>query len=128
MNVPKLACSGAAALVGALLISVTAAPVDAQSNTEPVTVTADRDVETRLVSYRDLSLATDAARKMLIHRVHIAVDQVCPPFDVTFKSYDVAECQHSAWDSARPQIDSAFLAAASGQPLAMTIEITAAAR
>jgi UrcA family protein len=128
MDVQKVACSGAAALVGALLISVTAAPVDAQSLNEPVTVTADRDAQTRLVSYRDLSLATDLGRKTLMHRVHVAVDEVCPPFDVTFSVYDAAWCQHFAWHAARPQIDSALLAAASGQPLAMTIEITAAAR
>ena len=128
MDVRQLACAAAAAVAGALLISVAASPVKAQPVTSPVTVTAHLDADTRMVAYADLSLATDAGRKSLMHRVRVAVGEVCPAYDATFNAYDADGCRDFAWGGARPQITRALAAADSGQPLTMSIEITAAAR
>ncbi len=128
MDVRKLAYAGATAFTAALLISFTAASAHAQPLAHPVIVTAHGTVSTRLVSYRDLALATNSGRETLMHRVRAAIGDVCPAYDATFNRYDVAGCQNFAWGHARPQIDSAFAAAASGLPLAMSIEITGATR
>ena len=127
MDVRKLACAGAAALAGALIVSVATASLHAQSFTGPVTVTA-HVTDTRFVPYGDLSLTTDAGRKTLVHRVRAAVKELCPAYDATFNAYDAAMCQNLAWAGARPQIDNAVAAAIVGQPLTMSIEITAAPR
>lgn len=82
---------------------------------------------THLVHYDDLALATKAGRKSLMHRVKAAVSEVCPAYDEHGDAYDVQYCSDFAWAGARPQIKRAVRLARSGQTLAMTIEITAAA-
>ena len=128
MNAHKIGWTGAAAITGALLINPTAAPASPQWINDPVTITGHRDVYMRVVSYRDLSLNTDAGRKILVHRVGVAVSQVCPSYDAIFHDYDADGCRVFAWHGARPQLNSAFAAAKSGLPLAMSIEVSGAGR
>jgi UrcA family protein len=129
MDARKVACVAAAAFIGALLIGAATNPVEAQTvGSHPVTVVAHATPNTRVVPYGDLALNTRDGRHMLAHRVGIAVSEVCPNFDDAIGPYDVAFCQASAWKGAEPQMKRALRGALSGQPLAMSIEITAANR
>lgn len=128
MDIRKIACVGAAAFTGALLISVSATPAHAQWISHPVVVTGHLDPNTRVVSYRDLSLNTDSGRKTLMHRVGVAVSEVCPAYDAMFNNYDADWCQQFAWRGARIQLNRAFAAAESGVPLAMSIQVSVAGR
>jgi UrcA family protein len=114
----KMACFGAAAFLGTLVIGAAATPLHAQER--PVTVTARPDQLTRVVPYGDLSLATKQGRHILMHRVDVAVDQVCPQMDEFLGRLDDAYCKHFAWAGARPQIRRAFDSALAGQPMAMS--------
>ncbi|WP_294073535.1 UrcA family protein [Sphingomonas sp.] len=119
----------AATLVGALLIGAAINPAQAQTTeTRPVTVTANADETTRIVHFGDLSLATREGRHMLLRRVSYAVGQVCLPYGDEHDAYHPGGCKSKAWSGARPQIQSAFDRALSGESLAMSIEVSAAAR
>jgi len=127
MDARKVACAAAAAFIGALLIGAAITPVQAQTaRTRPVTVVATPEVNTRIVHYGDLSLATRDGRHMLLRRVSDAVSDVCRPFGDDRDAYHPGGCKAAAWSGARPQIKRAFDRALSGESLAMSIEITAA--
>jgi UrcA family protein len=127
-NVRQVACLGAAGFVATALILAVAAPAHGQSYQKSVTVVAHKEAPTtQLVPYRDLALATKEGRRMLIRRVGLAVNNVCPTFDEDGYEYDVRGCVDFAWQGARPQIRRVIEAAKAGTPLAMSIEITSAA-
>ena len=107
MEARKIACFGAAAFVGSMLVGTVASPVHAQAH-HPLTVTGHPDEMTRVVPYGDLSLATSEGRKILMRRVGYAVDEICMPSEVNGGSLDVPYCISTAWASARPQIKTAF--------------------
>ena len=129
MDVRKMACFGAAGLLGTMLAGAVAYPANGQPGQKPVTVTAHREAPiTQRVPYGDLALATKGGRSVLMRRVSFAVDTVCPQDDDDFGPYDVQGCKDFAWDGARPQIRRAINLAKSGATLAMTIEITSASK
>ena len=128
MDARQLACIGAAAFVGSLLVTATATMAKPQ---RPVVIEKHIDPMTRYVSYADLSLTTHEGKKVLYTRGGQAVNEVCPmslpPDDSDFDTtYDRLSCQQFAWQGARPQIRRAIRAAEVGTPLIMTIGITAA--
>ena len=87
-------------------------------------LTAHQDQLTRVVPFADLSLATRDGRHVLIHRVSVAVYEVCPKHDYWGMELDAATCREYAWAGAQPQIKRAFDKAASGAPMAMSLEVT----
>ena len=91
MEARKIACLGAAAFVGSMLVGTVASPVHAQAH-HPLTVTGHPDEMTRVVPYGDLSLATSEGRKILMRRVGYAVDEICTPSEVNGGSLDVPYC------------------------------------
>lgn len=116
-----LSLCAAVALTAVSVLAVT--PVHAQ---EPFVVTAQRDLPTQWVSYRDLNLAGAAGQATLMRRVGNAVSEVCFERDEraerTLKSRGHYEtCRDFAWDGARPQ-----LAAAIGRAQAMALNGTGA--
>ena len=128
MHARQLACIGAAAFVGSLLVTATATTAKSQ---RPVVIEKHIDPMTRYVSYADLSLATHEGKKVLYKRVGQAVKEVCPlslpPEQTDGDSiYDHIYCQQFAWQGARPQIRSAIRAAEVGTPLIMTLGVTGA--
>ena len=133
VNARKTSSIGAARFIGILLIasSVLPIPVCAQSARHPVTVLGHpEDSNTRIVPYGDLSLMTKQGRGQLIHRVTVAIDEVCPDPDIEGKvgAYDVRGCKDSAWIGAQRQIKNAFARAIAGDTsLSTAIEISAAA-
>jgi len=125
----QVACLGAAGFIGTMLVVAATSPAFAQEYSQPVTVTAHSDQLTRVVPYGDLSLANRDARKVLMHRVGIAVREVCPNMSIdglSLQQYDVEGCRDYAWTGARPQIRHAIDLAGSGSTLAMSITITSA--
>jgi UrcA family protein len=103
-----------------MLASLIAAPAAAQSyNPEPARVS---------VGYGDLDLAHPAGQAALAHRVHMAINRVCPTVQVidSLGQQRVAQaCRESALSSAQQQI----AAILSHRQLAQTsIEITEARR
>lgn len=126
MDVRKMACMGAAAFVGSLLLTAT---VSFAQPGRPVVVEKHLDATTRYVPFTDLSLTTKEGKRALYHRVDVAVQEVCPPVeDGGFNLYDVDYCRLTAWDGARPQISQAIRSAQSGAALAMSIEVSAASK
>ena len=130
MDARQLACVGAAAFVGSLLVTATttmAKPV------KPVVISKRVEPMTRYVPYADLSLTTREGKNILYKRVGYAVKDVCPvnerveDMDGT-STYDFGYCRDFAWSGALPQIRNAIHAASTGAPLVMTIGITAAPR
>lgn len=116
----------AAASIAAALV---AAPLQAEPPQQPVTILGHPEPPlTQIVQIDDLALATDAGRSALMHRVGVAVGQVCPEFDYAHAAlnYDVQDCRTFAWTGARPQMRKAIDAAKSGQAVAMAIEVTGA--
>jgi UrcA family protein len=109
-----------AAGAGAIAMSSAATTAGGQPSKEPITVQAYQ----RVVNYGDLALNTRHGRRVLIHRVGLAVHEVCPELDETGHAYDVMDCREFAWAGARPQIRQALDQARSGQPLAMSIVIS----
>lgn len=125
----KLACLAAAGFLGTLLVGAIAVPAHAQPGSGPVTVTAHSDQLTRVVAYGDLSLATHHGRHVLMRRVNIAIDQVCPKQDEYGIGLDAAGCQDFAWSGARPQIEQAMALSGSGTTtLSAAIEISGFAK
>ena len=128
MDARQLACIGAAAFVGSLLVTATASMA---KNSQPVVIEKHIDPLTRYVSFADLSLTSKEGKHLLYRRVGQAVDEVCPlslssdeaEFAVT---YDRLYCKDYAWQGARPQIRKAIRAAEVGTPLVMTLGITGA--
>jgi UrcA family protein len=128
VDLRKLACMCAAGFIGTLLFAASIDSVQAQTVSHPVTVMAERpNILTRVVPFGDLSLSTAHGRHVLVQRVSLAVNEVCPELDEYGTPLDLADCQHFAWAGARPQIRTAFDAARSGAPLAMSITITSVA-
>ena len=128
MPMRQLAFVGAA-LAGSMLFSATstARPV------KPVVISKRVDPMVRYVSYADLSLTSREGKRLLIHRVYAAVNEVCPVRLTADRVDDTADydrhyCQDGAWAGARPQIRQAFRAASFGTPLVMTISIAGASR
>jgi UrcA family protein len=126
MNGRKMACLAAAGFIGTLLVGAAIAPAHGQSLGRPVTVEAQNPLK-RVVSFGDLALNTKQDRKVLVHRVGRAVQEVCPTTDEDGSYYDVQACDDFAWSGAWPQIRRAFDRARSGSTLAMSIEISAGA-
>lgn len=130
MDARQLACVGAAAFVGSLLVTATATMA---KPVRPVVISKRVDPMVRYVSYGDLALTSHEGKKVLIKRVYRAVNEVCPatlppdPSDGT-TDYDRHYCQDFAWAGARPQIRNAIHAASLGAPLVMTIGIAGAPR
>lgn len=122
MDARKIACFFAAAFIGSALVAAGAAPVHARPR--PVTVVAHPDEYTRIVRYADLPLTTKAGRRMLLHRVSVAVQEVCPDTDDFLRPLDSLACEEFAWDGARPQMRRAIDRALSGADLAGAIEIS----
>jgi UrcA family protein len=121
----KMLPMGAAIIVGVLSGGAATTPVNAQAHSSPVTVVAPRSESlTRIVPYGDLSLATKAGRRVLFHRVSIAVREVCPILDTDGTPLNSDSCMDFAWAGARPQMKRAFEAAISGAPVLTAIEIT----
>jgi UrcA family protein len=123
------------AFVGAALAASMCAQVASSlaKPVKPVVISKRVDPMVRYVSYADLSLTSREGKRLLIHRVYEAVDEVCPvrlpadPVDGT-TDYDRHDCQDGAWAGARPQIRKAIRAASFGAPLVMTIGIAGARR
>lgn len=124
---------GAIALAGTSVFAMS--PADAKSR-EGTTYTiygqsTDFDSHTRLVSYRDLDLATSAGEKTLNRRVRGAVRIVCSePVPGRNLRRDTL-CHNFAWGGARPQIALAVMRAreiastgtSAIPPVAMTLSI-----
>lgn len=128
MNARQLACVGAAAFVGTMLVTATATMA---KPVRPVVISKRIDPMVRYVSYADLSLTTADSRNVLYKRVGNAVSEVCP---VNLRSndadnvsaYKFGYCRDTAWQGALPQIDRAIHAAKLGAPLVMTIGVIGA--
>ena len=89
-----------------LTVAFAAAPVCA----EPVTVTATRpnaDVPVRIVSFRDLNLASAEGERTLTGRVRGATKGVCFDGGYTLSDHGYDQCVHQAWNSASPQMTAA---------------------
>lgn len=124
MHAHKIKFANAAAVSGLLSIGGFAFPAHAQQQ-NPVTVVAHQDQFRRVVPFGDLTTA--AGRRLLIERVSLAVEQVCPAQDEYGVPIDVIDCHDVAWRGARPQIKSAFDRVMSGASMAMSLEITSVA-
>jgi UrcA family protein len=125
MDGRKVASLAAAGLIGALLVAAAVTPVHGQNAGRPVTVEAQNPLA-RVVSFGDLALNTKPGRTILMRRVSVAVDEVCPDFDEHGSTYAVQSCKDFAWTGARPQIKRALAQARSGSTIAMSIEVMAA--
>ena len=118
------------AAVVATAVSVAIAVEPANAKSKPVIVTAQREVPTRQVGYRDLNLAAFQDRKILIRRVDLAVGEVCAEANGTLAQVDHdSACRAIAWKGARPQIARAIdratrLAANGGAPALASLAIT----
>ena len=121
----RMICLAAAGFVGAALVIATIGPAHAQPVAQPVTVEAHRSTITQVVPYGDLSLVTKEGRKMLLHRISMTVNELCPMFDNQGFANDVPACQDGAWRSAGPQIRQAFNLARTNAALAMSITLSA---
>jgi UrcA family protein len=122
MDGRKTASLLVSAVIGGLLVSAAAAPLRGQSSREPIIVNAYQ----RFVPYTDLALNTVEGQAVLVERVGMAVNAVCPDVDEYGNSYDVLRCKDFAWEGARPQISRAFRNARSGRSVAMMIEVSSA--
>lgn len=128
MDARQLACVGAAAFVGAMLVTATATMA---KPVRPVVISKRIEPMTRYVSYADLSLTTREGKNVLYKRVGYAVNDVCPvnervdDMDGT-STYDFGYCRDFAWSGAMPQIRNAIHAAKLGTPLVMTIGVVGA--
>jgi UrcA family protein len=82
---------------------------------KPVVVTGpepDEQMVRRLVSYRDLNLATAAGESVLVKRVGYAVREVC--YEAVEERANLSltvACRGDSWRGAKPQIDRAVLRA-----------------
>ena len=112
------------AFLGTAVLMAPLTAIGAQSRIQPVTVTAQHDPFTRIVPFGDLSIGTKGGKHELLHRVDLAVSEVCPDFD-DWGWYDQHSCAHRAWEGAWPQIRSALNASGTGAALATTISISA---
>ena len=108
----------AAVLTSAVLVSSAAA---AAAPSQPVVVTAPRstELETRLVSYRDLNLGLSQDQRTLHRRVGFAVNDVCGRDDFyaarTVRAFSLYRaCSDVAWGGATPQIAAAIGRAMAG--------------
>lgn len=88
--------------IAAVALSFAAPAAYAQTTSEPISVA---------ISYADLDLSKDTARKVLERRVASAVDRVCPnrpmPQEVRKSQLDRA-CHRAAWTGARQQLASLY--------------------
>lgn len=124
MNTRKIATVAAAALVASLLVTATSSR--AQVRRGSVVIEKHVTPTTAYVPFGDLSLASKEGRKVLHHRVGVAVNELCPIRDDDGSFYDDQGCKDLAWASAGPQITRAVRAAKAGAPaLVMTISVTA---
>ena len=108
----SLSMIAAIALTGTGVFAMS--PADAKprnGDTETVYGRFDPDVPRRLVSYRDLNLASLAGEKMLNRRVGGAVKIVCSESVPGGDFYQELSCHKHAWGGARPQIALAVMRA-----------------
>jgi UrcA family protein len=82
---------------------------------KPVVVTGpaiDGTLVKRMVSYRDLNLATSMGQKVLVNRVRVAVRDVCDEaVGAPARPSELTRCHAQSWRGAKPQIDRAVLRA-----------------
>lgn len=108
----SLSMIAAVALTGSGLLATF--PADAKprnGDTETVYGRFDPDIPRRVVSYRDLNLATLAGEKTLNRRVGGAVRIVCSESVPDGDFYQEMLCDKHAWGGARPQIALAVMRA-----------------
>jgi UrcA family protein len=92
--------------LSALALAGAAAPAVGQNRTVVVTG-SDNDAVVRLVSYRDLDLASAPGERALIKRVHYTVGDVCRKAVGDDKGYLLAPsmtCRSQSWAGAEPQV------------------------
>lgn len=104
----------AVALTGTSIFAMS--PADAKKSRNGKTDTVygqriDHDAPTRLVSYRDLNLATLAGENTLNGRVRGAVRSVCAEAVPGGEFRQEIKCHNFAWSGARPQIALAVMRA-----------------
>ena len=108
----SLSMISAVALTGTGVLAIS--PADAKpgnGGTETVYGRFDPDVPRRVVSYRDLNLASLAGEKTLNRRVGGAVRIVCSESVPDGDFYQEMLCDKHAWGGARPQIALAVMRA-----------------
>lgn len=112
----NIAFAGLSVVCAALAIGTATRALSQPPYTRPLTIVAHRPEPTltRIVPYGDLSLATKEGKKVLMHRVGMAVTEVCPAVDENGEALDVFACENFAWDGARPQIHNAVQQALAG--------------
>jgi len=108
----------AAAFVSSMLVVSATAHAGPQA---PVVIEGRGDIDQdtlRIVHYGDLNLANSAGQKVLIRRVGYAVHQVCEGQIYASTDFSTSgetrNCAKVAWNSANPQITTAFELAQSG--------------
>ena len=105
MSVHKLVCACSAVAITATAIGIVfSPPASAKSKIEVYASTPP--VRTRLVSYNDLNLTTDAGQITLNTRVRGAVRIVCND-EWQSGPREYFSCRNSAWRGAKPQIERA---------------------
>jgi len=128
MNGRNVACIAAATFIGSVLVIGVASPALGQ---RPVVVEGRAiDPENqRVVRFGDLNLAQPMGQKSLLRRVGLAVDSLCDTRHIygAAKTIDYT-CSKEAWNSANPQITSAFDRARSGSSLALSAAMVVSVR
>lgn len=129
----SLSMVAAVVLTGAGVFAMS--PADAQPRDDRMDTVygqrIDPEVPRRLVSYRDLNLATLAGEKTLNTRVRGAVKDVCAESVPSGEFHIVYSCRGYAWRGARPQIARAVMRArelaSTGTSAIMPVTITLSA-
>lgn len=107
MNVQKLVCAFAAAAITTAALGVTLSP--AAFGKTPIEVTGEKlDERTRIVSYADLNLASEAGERTLDRRVRGAVRYVCSDLKAAHVWHRYQACRTFAWRGATPQMEQAI--------------------
>lgn len=128
INRMNIAVGGLSIVCAALAVGTATRALSQPGQQAPVTVVAQKDGSlTERVPYGDLTLTSEEGRHLLMHRVGLAVDRVCPVFDADGQPFnDPQSCKDFAWRGARPQIKRAFAEAISGGAATISIAIVAA--
>ena len=132
METRKLTFMAAAAFVGSMLVLT----ATAQARSQPPLVVEGRahiDPDTqRIVKYGDLNLADPDGQQSLMRRVDYSINDLCQVNLFAFQHLEevtaTRTCVGAAWDSAKPQIATAFERAQSGASLGAAVLIISAQR